>query len=251
MFLGKCPDNRYRTAEVGAAAGTDQGAFGFFQFPYNLVDLFGMPFHRRFVRAHGNGFRIFEFTDLLVLYINGEVDKHRPLPPAVGNIKCFFHNAGHIFRLPYDVTVFYKRFAGAGNIRFLEYVTAHKAAVHLAGDDHQRDTVGVSRSDAGDYIGSTGAAGNRYHANFSRQTGITAGRMGGMLFVADQYCFDICIQDAVIKRTDSNPRIPEYVFHLFHLKTLYNCVCSVHVLFLPHFNSDFANEKNCENHSGL
>ena len=166
---------------------------------------------------------------LLVLYVNGEINQHRSLPSRAGNIKGFLHNMRNILRVADDVTVFYKRLTGAGNIGFLEHIAAHQAAVYLAGDDNQRDAVRISRGNTGNNVGSAGTAGNCHHADLSRQARIAAGRMTRMLFMAYQHRFDIGIQDAVIKRTDSHPRISKYKLRVFHFQTLYNCVRSVHV----------------------
>ena len=166
---------------MGAAAGTNQGPFRFFQFPDHFVDLFRITFHRRFIGRHFNAFRIFKFIDLLVLDVNGEVDQHRPLPACVGDVKRFLHDAGHIFRLTDDVTIFYKGLTGAGNVGFLEHIAAHEAAVHLAGNDHQGNAVRISRSDTGDHIGGAGAAGDSHHAYLPRQACIAAGCMARVL----------------------------------------------------------------------
>ena len=154
---------------------------------------------------------------------------HRPFPSCVGNVERFFHDVRHILRLTDDVTVFNKGFAGAGNIRFLEHIASHESAVYLSGDDHQRDAVRVGRGNTGDHIGGAGAAGNRYHAHLPGQARIAAGRVGRMLFVAHQNRFDVRVQNTVIKRTDSNARIAEYIFYVFQFQTLYNCVRTIHV----------------------
>ena len=203
---------------MGAAAGADQGAFGLFQFPYHLVDLFRIPLDRRFIGRHGKVVRIFKLVYFLILDINGEIDQHRPFPSCVGNVERFFHDVRHILRLTDDVAVFHKGFAGAGNIRFLEHIATHEAAVYLPGDDHQRDAVRVRRGNTGDHIGGAGAAGNRYHAHLPGQARIAASRVGRMLFVAHQNRFDV-----------RAARIAEYIFYVFQFQTLYNCVRTIHV----------------------
>ena len=214
---------------MGATPGADQGTFGLFQFSHYLVDLFHVSFYRRFVRRHGNTFRIFKLIYFLVLYINGEINQHRSLPSCAGNVESFLHNMRNILRVADDVTVFYKRLTGAGNVSFLEHIAAHETAVYLAGDDNQRNTVRISRGNTGDHIRGAGAAGHRNYADPARKARITAGRMGRMLFVPNQHRLNIGVQDTVIKRTDSHPRISKYELRVFHFQTLYNCVRSVHV----------------------
>ena len=147
--------------------------------------------------------------------INRHVNKHRPLPSRIGNVESLLHDAGDILRFFHKITIFYKGFHRACNIRFLKHIATQKLAVYLTRNTDQRYTVGKSGSNARDHIGRTGTGGNRTYSRPAGHSCHTACRMSRILLGTDQYRAYLRIQYTVIKRADSHAGITENHLYAF------------------------------------
>ena len=180
-------------AQMHTAAHADDGAFCPLQLVDDLLDLDRVSRDRGLVSPQVDRLRILEVTDGLLLDIDREVDQDRALAACIGNVEGLLHDPGDIRHVAHDIAVFDEGFAGAGNIRLLEHITAHHLAVDLTRDADQRNTVREGRRDAGDQVGRAGAAGRDRDTDPAGDPGIAARRVGRALLLSDQDCMDICL----------------------------------------------------------
>ncbi len=81
----------------------------------------------------------------------------------------------------------------AGNthgVALLEGIGANRRRRRLAADHHQRNGVGVRRSDTSHCIGQAGAGCHQRHAHFTRGTGKAIGCMHRRLLMAHQHVLE-------------------------------------------------------------
>ena len=154
-------------AQVYAAAHADNGAFGALELSDHLFDLHSMTGHCGLIGPQVHALRIGEMAHGLLLDIDRQVDQDRASAAGIGDIEGLLDDPRNVRGIAHDIAVFDKRFAGAGNIRLLEYITAHHLAVHLTGDTYKGNTVRKRGRDSSDQICRSGAAGDDRHADFA------------------------------------------------------------------------------------
>ena len=145
-------------AQVHAAADADNRPFGLLEFFDHFFDLDRVTGHCGLVGPDADALGVREFADLRLLHVDRDIDEDRSLSAGAGNVEGLLHDPGNIRCLAHYIAEFDERLAGAGHIDLLEDVAAHKAAVHLAGDADQRDTVRESRGNTRDQVGRAGTA---------------------------------------------------------------------------------------------
>ena len=119
-----------------------------------------------------------------------------------------------------------KGFAGAGDIGFLEHVTAEQLRIDLPCDGHERDAVHIRRGNAGDEVRRAGAGGGDAHAGLAARTGIPAGRVGRVLLLAHQDMPDVGLVKEIIEWADRRAGITEGQLYALKLQTFYHDFCA-------------------------
>ena len=144
----------------------------------------------------------------------------------------FFHDPRNIRSFSDDVAVFNEGFARAGDVDLLKDVAAHHAAVDLACDADEWDTVRESSRDPGDQIGRAGAARRDSDADLAGDPGIAARLVGGVLLLPYEDRLNVCIKNTVKKGSDRYSGIAEDIFHALFLQAFHDCIRSYHLEFL-------------------
>ena len=167
------------------------------------------------------------------LHIHGHIHQHRAGAAAGCNVKGLAQNTGNIPRLAHQIAVLYKAFRSAGDIGLLKHIAAHQSAVHLAGNAHQRNAVGIGRGNAGDQVGGARAAGADGHAHLAVQARKAAGHVRRVGLDAYQHRMNIGFEQAVEYRANGYAGVAENRFYALHLQRLCNGLCAVHGAFSP------------------
>ena len=187
-------------------------------------------------------FRIVEILDHCILNVNGNVDQNRSFSSGIRNVKSFSEYSGNIIYILDQIAVFYKGFHSTGNISFLKHIASQKFAVYLPRNADQGDAVCKGGGNTGDHIGCPRAGSHSADPGSAGHPRHTAGSMSRILLRADQYSFNIGIQNTVEKRTYGDSGVPEDSAYSFFFQTFNNCICSNHVrplLYLYYYEITF------------
>ena len=229
IFLYKIPQFVSGPAEQHAAPHADDGAFCPLQFFDHLFDLYRMALHRGLIGAHIDFRRVLKPAQSRILNVDGYVDQHGPLAACVGDMKSLFENPGNVVHILDQVTVLHKRLHRAGNVRLLEGIAAQQIRMYLPGNAHQGNAVREGGGNTGNHIGGAGTAGYRADPGPARKPGHAAGRMGRVLFRADQNGLNLRLQDTVIKGADGYAGVSEYIFHALFFQTFNYGIRTYHI----------------------
>ncbi len=102
------------------------------------------------------------------------------------------------------------------HIGFLEGIGADHVARNLTGDDHHRDRVHESGSNAGDGIGRTRTGSHQHHAGLAGCPRITIGHVGGGLLVTNQDVLDgLFLEKRIVNMQNGTTRVPVDVLNAF------------------------------------
>src|SRR3569832_1669719 len=208
-----------RVAQHHAAAGVDHGAFRGEDEVHGLLDLAWMTLRHRVVRTDRNGLGVVIFG-LVRGDVFRNVHQHRPGAAAGRDIKRLFDGLGEVLHVFDEEVVLDARTGDADGGDLLERSVADQLRRYLTGDDDHGDGVHVGRGDAGDGIGGAGARGHQHHAGLAGRAGITVGRVGGALLVADQDVLDVFLLEQGIVNVEHRPTwVAKHVFDALVLQT--------------------------------
>ena len=132
--------------------------------------------HRRIVVRHGHS----------LLHVLGNVDEDRAGATRAGDVKRFLEDPREILGARDQIVMFGDRPAHLDDGRLLKGVGADDAGADLAGNGEERRRIHFRVGEAGDEVGSAGAAGGDANADFAGSAGIALGRKTAALFVARQ-----------------------------------------------------------------
>ncbi len=151
--LGDLEQEVDRTADLDAVPGQDERTLGGGDHLGQVVGLGHVtavraqqPGQAQLVRL-GVGRIGLDLEDVL-----GEVQEHRPGPPAARDLECLGDRERHLVRIHDHRGVLRHRLRDADDVGLLEGVLAEERARHVAGDRDQRDAVHHGRREADDQV---------------------------------------------------------------------------------------------------
>ncbi len=200
------------------ASGIDHRSPGFEQQVYGLPDLAQMTLDHRVVRAHLDGFRVFELAlgggDVL-----RDVDDDRARATAVGDVEGLLQRQRELVYVVDQEVVLDAGPRDADGIALLEGVLADVVVRHLSRDDDDRDRIHVGGSDPGHGIGRARARRDERDADPVRRACQAVGGVNGCLLVADENVLHlILLEERIINVQHGATGIAENVLDLFFLQ---------------------------------
>ena len=155
--------------------------------------------------------------ELLLPHILGNINQHRPGPPAGRNEKSLGHDRAEVGRIPHHPGVLHDRKRDAEDVRFLERIGADRRTGHLTGDHHHRHRIHLRCGDAGDKVGGTRPGGTETDADLAGGSGVGIGGMGSRLLMPHQDvthpAFTLRDVEGVVDRKDGAAWVPEDRVH--------------------------------------
>ena len=159
---------------------------------YGLGDMVFLTDIAAAVPPQMDRFRIFEIQ-CSIEYIFSDIDQDRTRPARRGDVKGFFQDMRQFFHVFYQVIMLGNRRRYAGNVGFLEGITANQAGGDLTADDDQRNGIHVGCRNARNHVTDTGTRCSKADSCFSRRPGIAIGCMDSTLFMTGKnvrkFCF--------------------------------------------------------------
>ena len=119
--------------------------------------------------------------------ILGDIHQHGTLAPRLCNAERRPHRVRQILHAAHGVVVLGDGHRNALDIRFLKGILAQQAGCHVAGKGDHRHAVHIGGGNAGDKVGSAGAAGRQHHTGAPGGAGVAVRRVGSTLLVRGQY----------------------------------------------------------------
>ena len=207
-----------RARRDDAAAGVDAGAFRRGDHRLDFAD------RSRVERRVG--VIVFQFGSLieidlalLLLHVLRDVDHHRAGAAGLRDVESLAHDAGNVVRVKHQKTVLHDRAGHADDVGFLKHVLADHRAGHLPGDEHCRDRIHIGVGDAGNEVGSAGAAGGHADADPAAGACIAARCESAALLVARQHHAHSGAAQCLMQLDGLSARIREYDINSEKLQT--------------------------------
>lgn len=120
------------------------------------------------------------------LHILGQIDQHRPRPPAGGDVEGLPHHPGDVVHLLHQVVVLGDGHGHPGDVRLLEGVGSDEGPGDVPGDGHHRGGVHVGIRQAGHQVQGPWTAGGHHHPHLARSPGVGGGGVDSPLLVPHQ-----------------------------------------------------------------
>ena len=190
-----------------------------------------MAFHRRLIRAHFDAFRIGKAGEGAG-YVFRHVNQYRAGAAAARDVEGFFDGRRQLVHVLDEEAVLDAGTGDADRIDFLEGIVANQRRWYLAGDDDQRDGIGVGGGDAGHGVGQTGAGGDDGDADLAGSARVAVRLVNGTLFVPREDVGDVfLLVNRVIDVQHGTAGVAENVFHLLFPQRLDDDFCTVQMMF--------------------
>ena len=233
-------ENFIRSGDIYSAACQKQRTFCFLQNLNGFFQLSDVNAGVRLIPTDIYGFGIFRASQF-THHIFGKVNENRTGTASAGDVEGLFDNTSQIFPSSYSYSIFGNASGNAYDIHFLESVVSDQVSGYLAGKAYKRHAVIVGCSQSGNHIGSSGAAGNKTYAYFSRSPCVSVCFMDQSLLMAGKDDIDIILLIQFI--TDVNrgrSGIAEKNFHPFFLQGFYEQFVSCDLFHMRYLLSLFS-----------
>ena len=161
-------------------------------------------------RSIGAGLSCLEVEDGLGLKcVLGDVDVDRAGAAGDGDLEGVAEGGGEVFGFRDEEVVLGDGQRDACDVDFLKCVGAENFGGNVGGDGDHGNGVEHRRGDAGDEIGSAGAAGGEADTGLAGSAGVTVGHVGRALLVADEHVMDGELAEGVVGGENGSAGITE------------------------------------------